>query len=787
MILQRRITLPIILVFALAVLAAYAYQVTTLLQADQQNYQEALRNAERLFAAESSAQQQQLYSLALQAANDIEIQAALATADRARLLDLVQPKFTSLSTAIGLTKINFYIRPSTLIAGLSTTNTLITDIRLTRPDIMDVLANARTYQGYTFNKDGLLLTVILPVRQAGRFVGALEYQRQLGGDELKILASQSGADLQIIAQRQVVTPFQTGPFASWLDTPYPDLVLLSSTLNVPVYGPLQVYQLAIEGNIANARTTQASQAYALRTIGLSDYLGNRLGVIQIVLDRSPQTQSLTNQFLLFSLTYFLVFAGGLLFIAYTTSHNLSPLPALLETARQYVQAEQPDPDQTPGAPSTDELNQLQISIQRLRQQLASQVSELEQRVAERTRSLERRSLQLQTAAEVARDVASAQNLDTLLNQAVELIRSRFNLYYTAVFLVDELNLYAHLRAGTGSAGENMLAAGHKLKIGEVGLVGFVTARGQPRIALDVGADAVHFKNPHLPETRSEMALPLKAAGRIIGALDVQSSQPSAFDQEDIEILQTLADQLAVAIENVRLVEQTEQTLQQSRLSIRRQVQQSWSGADIAASMPAFAYDRMQIIPLQTGDPLLADLSPDLQARLQSGQPVTLKRRGQNPVLLVPVMLREQSIGVIGVEQDETTSQAAGQPGSAGSGWSESQISMLQAIANQAALTIENARLLAETKRQAQQQQRISTLATSVRQSLDLDSVLATTVQEIGLLMNIPEVEIRLMSPVSSGPVSPGPTRQYPDANTGGTRNQPPVPPIPSPENGSAAK
>ena len=167
-------------------------------------------------------------------------------------------------------------------------------------------------------------------------------------------------------------------------------------------------------------------------------------------------------------------------------------------------------------------------------------------------SLARRALLLQTAAEVSRAASSILNVDELLPQVVELIRARFSLYYTGLFLVDEGRQWAVLRAGTGEPGRKMIEVGHKLPVGGASMIGWCTAQGQARIALDVGKDAVRFASPLLPLTRSEMALPLISRGQVIGAMTIQSTQPAAFTQEDVAILQTMADQLANAIENARL-------------------------------------------------------------------------------------------------------------------------------------------------------------------------------------------------------------------------------------------
>jgi GAF domain-containing protein len=174
--------------------------------------------------------------------------------------------------------------------------------------------------------------------------------------------------------------------------------------------------------------------------------------------------------------------------------------------------------------------------------------------------LSQRAMQLQTAAQVSQAATSILNLDQLLTETVELIRDRFNLYYVGLFLVDESTGWAVLRAGTGEAGRIQLERGHRLRIGSESMIGWCVANSQARIALDVGEEATRFKNPYLPETRSELALPLISRNQTIGALSVQSTSQSAFSQEDITTLQTMADQLANAIQNTRFFEQTRQAL-----------------------------------------------------------------------------------------------------------------------------------------------------------------------------------------------------------------------------------
>ncbi|MBN1888670.1 MAG: GAF domain-containing protein [Thermoflexales bacterium] len=176
------------------------------------------------------------------------------------------------------------------------------------------------------------------------------------------------------------------------------------------------------------------------------------------------------------------------------------------------------------------------------------VTEREQLMAR----LEHRAVQLQTAAEVSRAASEVLAEEKLLTTSVDLIRDGFDLYYAGVFLVDEAGEYAWLRAGTGEAGRKMLAGQHKLAVEDTSMIGWCVAHRQARIALDVEREAVRFKNPWLPKTRSEMALPLITRGEVIGALTVQSERLDAFSQDDITVMLTMAGQLANAIANARL-------------------------------------------------------------------------------------------------------------------------------------------------------------------------------------------------------------------------------------------
>ncbi len=171
------------------------------------------------------------------------------------------------------------------------------------------------------------------------------------------------------------------------------------------------------------------------------------------------------------------------------------------------------------------------------------------------RQAERRSRLLKASNRVGKEATSILDIEQLLPQTVNIICEAYGLYYAGVFLLDEAGQYAVLRSGYGKAGKAMAAEGHKLRVGTDSMIGACIAMGEARIALDVGEERVHFKNPHLPHTRSEMALPLIYGGKALGAVTIQSSEERAFSEDDITTLTTMAEHLAVAINNARLIDQ----------------------------------------------------------------------------------------------------------------------------------------------------------------------------------------------------------------------------------------
>lgn len=179
-------------------------------------------------------------------------------------------------------------------------------------------------------------------------------------------------------------------------------------------------------------------------------------------------------------------------------------------------------------------------------------------------ALRRRNEYLSATAEISQLVTSTLDMPTLFTRTVNLVRDRFGFYHAGVFVTEETGFNAILQAATGEAGAEMLRQKHSLPVGSRSIVGQVTESGRALVANDTAQSDIHKFNPLLPDTRAEAALPLRVGSRTIGALDIQSTSPNAFSEDDISVLQTFADQVAIAIDNARSYELSMQAVREMR-------------------------------------------------------------------------------------------------------------------------------------------------------------------------------------------------------------------------------
>lgn len=375
----------------------------------------------------------------------------------------------------------------------------------------------------------------------------------------------------------------------------------------------------------------------------------------------------------------------------------------------------------------DEIGGLSLSFNTMAEQLQNLVRTLEEKVEDRTQGLQFQANRLFLAAEIARDAAALGDLDELLNRSSHLVLDRFNFYHTGIFLIDQQREYAILRASPTEAGQQMLEENHRLRIGKEGIVGTVAVSGEARVVADTKLDINYLDNPLLPETRSELALPLKVEARVIGILDVQSKTPNAFSQDDIVVLQIMADQLALAIERVQLVEQLEGRLSELEHAYQQFTVTSWRDFSQQPDFKAgYSFDGIKLSSVDSF-PVWS------QDALRRGRPVVLPGKttdSADSLLAVPLKLRGQIIGVMNIRFTGDTLNTE-------------TVNLAEEIANRLAVALENARLYTETQKLAQQERAVSEISTRITTSINIENILRTAVQELGRMIPNAEVVVQL--------------------------------------------
>ena len=359
---------------------------------------------------------------------------------------------------------------------------------------------------------------------------------------------------------------------------------------------------------------------------------------------------------------------------------------------------------------------------------------LEERVQERTAelekanlSVERRARQFQAIAKVMNAISTTQSLELLLPLITRVISEQFNVYHTGIFLLDDNREYAVLRAANSEGGKRMLERRHQLAVGQSGIVGFVTATGQPRIALDVGADSVYFDNPDLPNTRSEIALPLRYSGQIIGALDVQSVEPNAFNSEDADVLTTLADQVAVAINNALSIEEAQKTLLEAQSAIGQTTQEAWQILRPAQLGLGFAYSESGVKPIQ--QPIE---NPQIHAAINRGETVLETGPDQKSRLVVPIRLRGKVIGVMHLNTTQGNYKLT-----------EDDADIAEAVAERLSLAIETATLLQSTQHRADLERITTNITSKISSSARFETILQTAAQELSRVLGGSDVIVQI--------------------------------------------
>jgi GAF domain-containing protein/HAMP domain-containing protein len=439
---------------------------------------------------------------------------------------------------------------------------------------------------------------------------------------------------------------------------------------------------------------------------------NNLGWNIVVYQNSNEALASVSEQVRTSSFFGTLMAGIAALLSLLVAQRLSgPITNLTDTANKIARG-----DLTARAKieSQDEIGQLSETFNIMTSQLQETLQGLEVTVAERTAELEesaqrlqKRAKQFESIAQLARTITSIQELEALLPRITQQVSQQFGFYHVGLFLLDESHQYAVLTAANSEGGQNMLARKHRLGVGQTGIVGYVTSTGNPRIALDTGADAVYFDNPDLPDTRSEMALPLRVGRTVVGALDVQSTEPNAFSEDDVEVLSILADEISVAIENARLFEESQRVLADAQSAFGEFTKSAWQKT----------LAKQKIVGYELSGASIRSLDGPTN--------------GNGSSMSVPIKLRDRVIGSMNInlpkdkelDQDETD--------------------ITQALAQRIGTAIETATLLEETRRRATRESLISDISAKLSATAEIEHLMQVAVGELRDALGASEVTLKI--------------------------------------------
>jgi GAF domain-containing protein len=760
MIVARKILIPTLFFFAavllgLGVLFANAAEQRT----RQEEANDALR-FEQAVAAQFARQNDLATTFAVQLAATLAEQSSLGNAfaagaagDRSQALELADRLFERARTLHDqksgsvIALLEFHTPSTRLFAttfeATDTQRIIGQDQAAFRASVVAANTNETPVSGIELTPAGLFTFGVAPVQISGQYLGSLDIGLAIDRTFVGSLKSTYGSDWSISLRRQNIdllnqlSSIQDGPVftPAFNNGPIQELVLYAATRLDPIYGESDAYWQALSGQTMLSQAQRGSALYRIISIPLRDYSGRIIGVIDVVSDRSVAQAEQRQQFsVIAGLSLGALILGGL-GLAWIIRRILQPVQELTLTAAAIAQG---DVDRVVAAPiglADDEIKQLYVSIGTMTRHTRSLLSRLEQRVAERTRELETRSLQLQAASEIARDISAAAgarraSLEDILQGAVMQIRNRFDLYQVSLFLVESApggESFAVLHAAAGQAGKQLVEKGLRLNLAQPGIVSSAVRSGEARIVEDVEKEEGYIREALLPDTRSEIVVPLRGEGQgdrvsrqeagraradlfgrsIVGVLDVQNRQVGTFDENDAATLQIIADQLAVAIQNRRLITQLNRTIGELEKSSGQFTLQAWQNF------------------------LTETASGELSYQFEGASDLADRHEGQDgahgAILNIPLRVREQIIG--NLELTLETPEA-----------SPEITTLAEEAASRLGLVLESTRLLQEARRLAQREQLIGQIAAAVRSNLDIDGVLQTAVQSMSQALTPPQAD-----------------------------------------------
>jgi GAF domain-containing protein/HAMP domain-containing protein len=719
MILTRKLIAPTVILFTVLLAGLFVYFFSSLHDAYHEAEEGDLASFSDSFSAEVENQKQLAMALASEAAGNPAIQEAFAKKDTQRLRALVLPSFELLKESNGnIILYQYHLTDGTLFFNANDPASSASPEVTLSPAVLLANVEQKPVAGLESENGDLGIRGVVPVLYQGKHIGSVEFGIGFNDTLLFGLKEKYGGEWQILLLKDIVPDSNPGE-----TSPNTDLMLFATTQDSSFFNDPESYTKALKGESTITHPSSEGRDYAILSAPVYDYSERIIGVIDIVYDHTHISSAQNTRLLFAGMASLGTLILGILGLVLLTSRTLQPVQTLARAAvdiaegnvSTYVNIKAGD----------DEIGILVNAFNRMTTQLRRSIVDLEQRVADRTQDLENQTIRLRAAAEIARDIASASELSELLERSAQLILDRFNFYHVGIYILDKNREFAVLTASPTEAGRKMIADNHRLRVREAGIVERVAATGEPRITLDAGTDQIHFIDPVLPDTRSEMALPLKVESSVIGVLDIQSDQPQAFNQDDIAILQVMADQLATAIERTRLSQEVERNLSELERAYGQYTREGWKKFGDSGRLinQGYRFDNIRIEPV-TELPALGNEA------LATGRVVRSNGVDAGSVVAIPIKLRGQTIGVVNAKLKQ--------------GFGLNTLATIESAIERLAAALESARLYEEASLRADREQSISQVTSAISSSTEYEEILRTAVTEIGTMLNDTEVAIQIL-------------------------------------------
>lgn len=563
--LTRKLLIPTLIVlmavFSGLVMVNYLRSIRDL-ETSETDKLETLYN---VFNSQVESQKNLAVALATQVSGDPLVREAFARRDRTTLVDETLGSYLALRSQFDVSQMQFHEPPATSFVRLHQLDKFGDDLTSFRATVVEANNKHRAVAGIEIGRGGLGVRGVVPVSYNAEYIGTVEYGLDIGQDFLQLMKERYQADWTLLLSRG---PAEVATFQGVMGEavgPTDDLLLQATTLQTPIFGSAEAYQRALAGNLVVEHINAGGKEYAILSAPVYDYSHQVIGVVDILLDHSGIQQLLSQRVMVTLAVLVVSLLLSSILIGWLITRTLRPVGALTTAANAIAAG---DLERIVHTSSKDEIGDLASAFNSMTGQLRSMIGTLEQRVAERTRALE-------TSAEVSRQLSTILDPQELVKAVVENVQQAFGYYHAQIYFYDQAKEYLVMAGGTGEAGQRMLASGHKIARGR-GLVGRAAESNEPVLVTDTAAEPYWLPNPLLPDTRSEAAVPIKIGENVLGVLDVQQNMVDGLSMQDVALLASIANQVAVAVQNAHLYTQTQrQAEREVRLNlIGQKIQQT---------------------------------------------------------------------------------------------------------------------------------------------------------------------------------------------------------------------